>query len=66
MPKIAAFFCLVLASCALQAGARNVCAESRNIRCLTEVVCTPTSRGCDSCECAAAGEPARAGEGDKR
>ena len=44
----------------------NACTEYRNLRCLSDVVCTPTERGCDSCACDALVPDTRPGYGNKR
>jgi hypothetical protein len=61
----------LLASCTAQNRENrremwNACPEYRNLRCVSNVVCRPTNRGCDSCECAALIPDSRAGYGDKR
>ena len=45
---------------------RNACPEYRNLKCLSEVVCNSTERGCDSCSCDVLVPDNRPGYGNKR
>jgi hypothetical protein len=53
--RIAALLLLLANSCATLTQDKTVCAESRDVRCLTKTICAmDQSRGCQVCRCEAA------------